>query len=835
MKCFLILFVFLLLIGLNSPSSAQTICTKYPQNPILEKGPNGSWDDDQVVNPIVIYDEGLYKMWYNGGDGSDLNIGYATSADGIVWTKYAENPVISVGEEGSWYSRVVGTGPVLVEEGTYKMWFFGFNGTNVRIGYATSPDGINWTKYENPVLDLGDAGTWDHERTVAGTVHFDGEIYKMWYHGQMGNKRQTGYAISADGISWTKHESNPVLETGPTGSWDDQMVCHPVVIASQGNYQMWYCGVDGQRGRTGYATSEDGITWVKFNYNPIINTGIHPAWDFQEFWPTTVIFEDSVYKMWCSGLKDNYAIGYATAAVTIHVPSVQTTIQAGIDSAKDGEVVLVDEGTYYENINFKGKKITVASIYHFDQDTSHISATIIDGSQHQNPDSGSVVYFGSGEDSNSVLCGFTVTGGSGTKDIWEGTDIRTGGGVFIFLSGGKLINNRIVKNQVTTTDIYAYGAGIGAYGKDIIIRDNEIKFNTVNGYWGGGAGADIATTETLLFESNTVTHNIYNALNLGAGGGVMMLGDDFPGKLILNGNLIKDNESHGSSNHGWGYGGGIYIEGCSPILTNNLIVENISGQGGGLYTATWASNDSVARPVLINNTIAKNTAKIGGGIRNKSSETRIINTIIYANESDFTYNSQISDDFHLIKLRNSLVQDGWHGDTVLVYKTDPMFKDLENNDFHLTQFSPCVGRGIDAIEIDGVVYYAPQTDCEDNVRPCKTAGDEKVDIGAFESIYEYTHISEQGSRLLKSFFLSQNYPNPFNPLTTINYELPITNYVELNVFNLLGQKVATLVDKKQPAGRHQVEWDASKMASGVYYYKLVAGEFSEVRKMILIR
>jgi hypothetical protein len=87
----------------------------------------------------------------------------------------------------------------------------------------------------------------------------------------------------------------------------------------------------------------------------------------------------------------------------------------------------------------------------------------------------------------------------------------------------------------------------------------------------------------------------------------------------------------------------------------------------------------------------------------------------------------------------------------------------------------------------------------------------------------------------KSFALHQNYPNPFNPVTMINYQLPVINDVELSVYNLLGQKVATLVNERQQAGYHNVEWDASGFASGVYYYRLEAGEFQDVKKMILLR
>jgi hypothetical protein len=87
----------------------------------------------------------------------------------------------------------------------------------------------------------------------------------------------------------------------------------------------------------------------------------------------------------------------------------------------------------------------------------------------------------------------------------------------------------------------------------------------------------------------------------------------------------------------------------------------------------------------------------------------------------------------------------------------------------------------------------------------------------------------------RKYYLGQNYPNPFNPITKINYELQITNYVDLSIFNILGQKVATLVSERQPAGYYQVRWDAAGYASGVYYYQLRAGEFLSVRKMILIK
>jgi predicted amidohydrolase YtcJ len=96
-------------------------------------------------------------------------------------------------------------------------------------------------------------------------------------------------------------------------------------------------------------------------------------------------------------------------------------------------------------------------------------------------------------------------------------------------------------------------------------------------------------------------------------------------------------------------------------------------------------------------------------------------------------------------------------------------------------------------------------------------------------------ISENVRSLPASYLVKQNYPNPFNPSTIINYELPITNDVNLGIYNLLGQNVATLVNEHQQAGSHQVEWNAGHLSSGVYYYIMRAGEFQDVKKMILLR
>ena len=89
--------------------------------------------------------------------------------------------------------------------------------------------------------------------------------------------------------------------------------------------------------------------------------------------------------------------------------------------------------------------------------------------------------------------------------------------------------------------------------------------------------------------------------------------------------------------------------------------------------------------------------------------------------------------------------------------------------------------------------------------------------------------------VVKYFSLSQNYPNPFNPLTRINYELQIANYVFLNVYDINGKLVKELINEKQSAGNYSIDFDGSGLPSGTYIYRLQAGEFSETKKMVLLK
>ena len=315
------LFLLITLLVLSSGDIfTQVNWTKYPGNPVMSGSGNGTWDK-HVFMPSVLFnaDSNRYEMWYCGSYGPEVSwlpyrIGFAWSADGINWTKYG-NPVLNP-DPGTWDAGSVEVSWVIRENGQYKMWYAGLNNNIRQIGYATSPDGITWTKNANPVLSAGSAA-WEAGGVFWCSVLSNSGQYTMYYTGVDITQAQIGRATSLDGINWQRDTiNNPVL-SGTLGQWDED-VFGPRCLFTGNLIHMWYTGVYNNERQIGYATSPDGIIWDK-NDNPVLTKGSSVSWDGSYVEAGTVmLLGDSVFQMWYDGSREYtptnlWRIGVATA------------------------------------------------------------------------------------------------------------------------------------------------------------------------------------------------------------------------------------------------------------------------------------------------------------------------------------------------------------------------------------------------------------------------------------------------------------------------------------------------------------------------------------------
>ncbi len=329
-------------------------------------GTSGKGDDVQIYGSTIIKDGSIYKAWYSGYDGATYRIYYATSPDGLVWTKY-NNTIPANSDTTSTDGRIpLGSnargddlhvyGPNVIKDGsTYKMWYSGHDGASVRIFYATSPDGLTWTKYNNATpnasdttstdgrVPLGTNTKGDDANTYFPSVILEGGTYKMWYAGNDGTNIRIYYATSPDGLVWTKYDntspanSNTSSTNGrvPLGTdtyGDDLHTYQPSVIKDiSGLYFILYTGNDGTNARIYLASSPDGLVWTKYgNTTPSdsntnstagrIPIGSNTNGDDVGTYCPVIIKDTDNYKIWYSGNDGtNLSLYYATSPFGLNI------------------------------------------------------------------------------------------------------------------------------------------------------------------------------------------------------------------------------------------------------------------------------------------------------------------------------------------------------------------------------------------------------------------------------------------------------------------------------------------------------------------------------------
>jgi parallel beta-helix repeat protein len=275
-------------------------------------------------------------------------------------------------------------------------------------------------------------------------------------------------------------------------------------------------------------------------------------------------------------------------------------------------------------------------------------------------------------------------------------------------------------------------------------------------------------------------------------------------------------------------------EDCYAVIRNNIVKGFRSG----------VEIDYSSKAVIYNNTFVENTAGIV--VNGMPVETYIYNNIFYKNTMasiDLDYSTSFADTSNLAYVDNNLYTEGkfilnsWGHKNIVNQGTnnflaDPGFQN--GTEYYLKSTSAAIDRGTTVIKSFSKVF--PVLDSVFTIPSTITIeqySGKAPDLGA----KEYGNTSGIANKInsVSEYRLEYNYPNPFNPVTTIGYSIPKASYVELNIYDMLGREVTSLLRKEQAAGEYKVQFDGSSLPSGIYIYSIQAGHFRDSKKLVLLK
>mgnify|MGYP001607782762 CR=1 FL=1 len=211
---------------------------------VLPNGEEGEWDSDFTAHGFVFGEGETHSMLYDGSSVGDWleEIGLAKSTDLHHWVKHIGNPVFTVGTS-RWEKRHVSRSCVFTRNGTYYLYYAGHDGERERIGLATGKTIARINKrLPEPVLDLGNGGTWD-EKSISDprVIYWNGK-FLMFYSGiDAKGIERTGIATSSDLIRWAKFSGNPILDVTP-GAWDSISASRAFPFVENNHIRLFYSG-----------------------------------------------------------------------------------------------------------------------------------------------------------------------------------------------------------------------------------------------------------------------------------------------------------------------------------------------------------------------------------------------------------------------------------------------------------------------------------------------------------------------------------------------------------------------------------------------------------------
>ena len=572
-------------------------------------------------------------------------------------------------------------------------------------------------------------------------------------------------------------------------------------------------------------------------------------------------------------------------SAVIRVPADFPKIQLAINASSNGDTVLVSPGTYYENIKFNGKKIIVASSFLSTNDYSAILNTIINGSQPANPDTGSCVLFVNAEDTSSVIEGFTLTGGTGTK--WEdehGAGLYVeGGGIFSALASPTIKNNLIINNEAIRKPLGVTSGGGGAMrcgdGAPRIL--NNVIINN-RGMYGGGITLNYCGGA--IVRNNIIVQNmVYQAVATTStyGGGGVWINEHLLSSSAMNiveNNTIIGNTSYGAGPSGYaGMGGGIF-GGTTYLQVNNNIVWNNSQSKGHQVDITGA-NTSTSYNDLEESKSGTGNISLNPQFADSLFYLTVTSPCIDAGDTSYLKSDPPQD---LIPtqaqfpsqgtIRNDIGAYGGPGRTYFPnFSITQVFSPTTTINFgsvltgnNKTVYFKLYDMGGLPCRIDSIGFKSNQYSelfgviaSPIIIKPAykDSAGIKWAPVQQWimsDTAYIYSNSFTSPIKIimsgnskptgindnrkgLGSFKLEQNYPNPFNPSTKIKFSIPDREQVTLKIFNILGGLVLVLTDREYEKGNYELEFKGSRLSTGVYLYELTAGSFRDIKKLTLLK
>ncbi|MBD3218619.1 MAG: PKD domain-containing protein [candidate division Zixibacteria bacterium] len=378
----------------------------------------------------------------------------------------------------------------------------------------------------------------------------------------------------------------------------------------------------------------------------------------------------------------------------------------------------------------------------------------------------------------------------------EPTD--TGGGVYIDSAYVEITNSQILENRAKQS-----GAGIYMRKSNALIKHTTISRNSNGNYTGSSSGGAIYCTESnsKIIECTIADNELYVSGSFstahGSGAGLYLyLSDPEIRNTIFDNNQVNENVESEAR------GGAIYLYYSDPVIANCTFYGNHAGDAGGAMYL-YQSDPNVVNSILWNGSPQEIYCSANG----LASNIMVAYSDIEGGQAGI--------------ITNDISNIDWREGNI---NSDPLFSDPAGDDFNLQPFSPCVDAGTDYYEYQGDVLVDIDAADYNGTAP---------DMGALESGTVSVIDEEMG--IAGDFTLHQNYPNPFNPVTNIRFAIPSARHVTLELYSTIGQKIKTLVNEAMPTGVHEVRFNGNDLSSGVYLYRIKAGDFVDTRRMLLIK